>query len=97
MEAKNNNDATLTLSILVLRVPLLWRIFTHLFFRYGHYVPVWRFALPDRKRQINAEYVKHYTNASLLVRDDLLSKTVCSAATTLKNGNTINVLELSVR
>ncbi len=31
MEAKNNNDATLIVVDPRLRVPLLWRIFTHLF------------------------------------------------------------------
>ena len=42
MEAKNNNDATL-----IVVDPRL-RAYS---FRYGHYVPVWRFALPDRKQQ----------------------------------------------
>ncbi len=52
MEAKNNNDATLiVVDPAGLRVPLLWRILRTYSFRYGHYVPVWRFALPDRKQQ----------------------------------------------
>lgn len=49
---------------------------------------VLRYLIENNK--INAEYVKHYTNASLLVRDDLLSKTACSAAMTLKNASTIS-------
>ncbi len=43
MEAKNNNDATL-----IVVDPRFTRTAS---FRYGHYVPVWRFALPDRKQQ----------------------------------------------
>ncbi len=91
MEAKNNNDATLivvdprftrTASVADIYAPI--RSGTDITFLSG----VLRYLIENNK--INAEYVKHYTNASLLVRDDLLSKTVCSAATTLKNVNTIN-------
>ncbi len=91
MEAKNNNDATLivvdprftrTASVADIYAPI--RSGTDITFLSG----VLRYLIENNK--INAEYVKHYTNASLLVRDDFASKTVCSAATTLKNGNTIN-------
>ena len=47
--------------------------------------------------KINAEYVKHYTNASLLVRDDFAFEEGCSAATMRKNASTINRPELPVR
>ena len=91
MEAKNNNDATLivvdprftrTASVADIYAPI--RSGTDITFLSG----VLRYLIENNK--INAEYVKHYTNASLLVRMILLSKTVCSAATTLKNVNTIN-------
>ncbi len=90
MEAKNNNDATLIVVDPRLRVPLLWRIFTHLFVPVRTLVPVWRFALPDRKQQNQRRIRKHYTNASLLVRDDFAFEDGRSAATTLKNVNTIS-------
>lgn len=38
--------------------------------------------------KFNREYVEAYTNASLLVREDLPSKTACSAATTRKTAST---------
>ncbi len=88
MEAKNNNDATLivvdprftrTASVADIYAPI--RSGTDITFLSG----VLRYLIENNK--INAEYVKHYTNASLLVRDDFA---VCSAATTLKNVNTIN-------
>ncbi len=71
MEAKNNNDATIVCRSPFCRGTRFCSGYLRTYsFRYGHYVPVWRFALPDRNNKINAEYVKHYTNASLLVRDD---------------------------
>ena len=91
MEAKNNNDATLivvdprftrTASVADIYAPI--RSGTDITFLSG----VLRYLIENNK--INAEYVKHYTNASLLVRDDFLSKMACSAVMTLKNASTIN-------
>ena len=71
MEAKNNNDATLivvdprftrTASVADIYAPI--RSGTDITFLSG----VLRYLIENDK--INAEYVKHYTNASLLVRDD---------------------------
>ena len=71
MEAKNNNDATLivvdprftrTASVADIYAPI--RSGTDITFLSG----VLRYLIENNK--INAEYVKHYTNASLLVRDD---------------------------
>ena len=71
MEAKNNNDATLivvdprftrTASVADIYAPI--RSGTTLRSLSG----VLRYLIENNK--INAEYVKHYTNASLLVRDD---------------------------
>ena len=71
MEAKNNNDATLivvdprftrTASVANIYAPI--RAGTDITFLSG----VLRYLIENNK--INAEYVKHYTNASLLVRDD---------------------------
>ena len=71
MEAKNNNDATLivvdprftrTASVADIYTPI--RSGTDITFLSG----VLRYLIENNK--INAEYVKHYTNASLLVRDD---------------------------
>ncbi len=71
MEAKNNNDATLivvdprftrTASVADHYVPI--RSGTDITFLSG----VLRYLIENNK--INVEYVKHYTNASLLVRDD---------------------------
>ncbi len=47
--------------------------------------------------KFNREYVEAYTNASLLVREDLPSKTACSAATTRKTASTTKPPELPVR
>ncbi|MEX8840586.1 molybdopterin-dependent oxidoreductase, partial [Salmonella enterica] len=71
MEAKNNNDATLivvdprftrTASVADIYAPI--RSGTDITFLSG----VLLYLIENNK--INAEYVKHYTNASLLVRDD---------------------------
>ncbi len=71
MEAKNNNDATLivvdprftrTASVADHYVPI--RSGTDITFLSG----VLRYLIENNK--INVEYVKHYTNASLLIRDD---------------------------
>ncbi len=71
MEAKNNNDATLivvdprftrTASVADHYVPI--RSGTDITFLSG----VFRYLIENNK--INVEYVKHYTNASLLIRDD---------------------------
>jgi formate dehydrogenase-N alpha subunit len=71
MEAKNNNDATLivvdprftrTASVADIYAPI--RSGTDITFLSG----VLLYLINNNK--INAEYVKHYTNASLLVRDD---------------------------
>ena len=71
MEAKNNNDATLivvdprftrTASVADIYAPI--RSGTDITFLSG----VLRYLIENNK--INAEYVRHYTNASLLVRDD---------------------------
>ena len=71
MEAKNNNDATLivvdprftrTASVADIYAPI--RSGTDITFLSG----VLLYLISNNK--INAEYVKHYTNASLLVRDD---------------------------
>ena len=71
MEAKNNNDATLivvdprftrTASVADHYVPI--RSGTDITFLSG----VLRYLIENNK--INVDYVKHYTNASLLVRDD---------------------------
>ena len=71
MEAKNNNDATLivvdprftrTASVADIYAPI--RSGTDITFLSG----VILYLISNNK--INAEYVKHYTNASLLVRDD---------------------------
>ena len=71
MEAKNNNDATLivvdprftrTASVADLYVPI--RSGTDITFLSG----VLLYLIENNK--INAEYVKHYTNANLLVRED---------------------------
>ncbi len=71
MDAKNNNDATLivvdprftrTASVADIYAPI--RSGTDITFLSG----VLRYLIENNK--INAEYVKHYTNASLLVRDD---------------------------
>ncbi len=52
MEAKNNNDATLiVVDPRFTRTASVADIYAPISFRYGHYVPVWRFALPDRKQQ----------------------------------------------
>lgn len=40
--------------------------------------------------KINAEYVKHYTNASLLVRDDFAFEDGLFSGYDAENGNTIN-------
>jgi formate dehydrogenase-N alpha subunit len=70
MEAKNNNDATLivvdprftrTASVADIYAPI--RSGTDITF-----LGVLLYLIENNK--INAEYVKHYTNASLLVRDD---------------------------
>ena len=91
MEAKNNNDATLivvdprftrTASVADIYAPI--RSGTDITFLSG----VLRYLIENNK--INAEYVKHYTNASLLVRDDFAFEDGLLAATTLKNVNTIN-------
>jgi formate dehydrogenase-N alpha subunit len=71
MEAKNNNDATLivvdprftrTASVADIYAPI--RSGTDITFLSG----VLLYLIENNK--INAEYVKHYTNANLLVRDD---------------------------
>ncbi len=98
MEAKNNNDATLivvdprftrTASVADIYAPI--RSGTDITFLSG----VLLYLIENNK--INAEYVKHYTNASLLVRDDLPLMTVFSAAMTPKSVSTINPPELPVR
>jgi formate dehydrogenase-N alpha subunit len=91
MEAKNNNDATLivvdprftrTASVADIYAPI--RSGTDITFLSG----VLLYLIENNK--INAEYVKHYTNASLLVRDDFAFEDGCSAAMTRKNASTIN-------
>ncbi|VCZ17907.1 Formate dehydrogenase, nitrate-inducible, major subunit [Klebsiella pneumoniae] len=91
MEAKNNNDATLivvdprftrTASVADIYAPI--RSGTDITFLSG----VLLYLIENNK--INAEYVKHYTNASLLVRDDFAFEEGCSAATMRKNASTIN-------
>lgn len=91
MEAKNNNDATLivvdprftrTASVADIYAPI--RSGTDITFLSG----VLLYLIENNK--INAEYVKHYTNASLLVRDDFAFDEGCSAAMTRTNVSTIN-------
>lgn len=47
-----------------------------------------RYLIENNK--INAEYVKHYTNASLLVRDDFAFEDGLFSGYDAENGNTIN-------
>ncbi len=98
MEAKNNNDATSivvdprftrTASVADIYAPI--RSGTDITFLSG----VLRYLIENDK--INAEYVSITPTPACWCVMILLSKTVCSAATTLKNGNTINRPELSVR
>lgn len=91
MEAKNNNDATLivvdprftrTASVADIYAPI--RSGTDITFLSG----VLLYLIEHNK--INAEYVKHYTNASLLVRDDFAFEEGCSAAMMRTNASMIN-------
>ncbi|CDL48530.1 Formate dehydrogenase N alpha subunit @ selenocysteine-containing [Klebsiella pneumoniae ISC21] len=92
MEAKNNNDATLivvdprftrTASVADIYAPI--RSGTDITFLSG----VLLYLIENNK--INAEYVKHYTNASLLVRDDFaFEEGLFSGYDAEKNASTIN-------
>ncbi|VDZ89073.1 formate dehydrogenase alpha subunit [Lelliottia amnigena] len=92
MEAKNNNDATLivvdprftrTASVADIYAPI--RSGTDITFLSG----VLLYLIENNK--INAEYVKHYTNANLLVREDFaFDDRPVQRPMTLKNGSTTN-------
>jgi formate dehydrogenase-N alpha subunit len=90
MEAKNNNDATL-----IVVDPLYAygigggylcanRSGTDITFLSG----VLLYLIENNK--INAKYVKHYTNANLLVRDDFAFDDGLFSGYDAKNANTIN-------
>ncbi|UMX78812.1 molybdopterin-dependent oxidoreductase [Klebsiella pneumoniae] len=92
MEAKNNNDATLivvdprftrTASVADIYAPI--RSGTDITFLSG----VLLYLIENNK--INAEYVKHYTNASLLVRDDFAFEEGLFSGYDGKNASTITV------